>query len=213
MENEEKATVMKIINLDWNRLGISKKFNLTFSLLLFFILLIAATAYFSFLFIQNAEDDIRKSTEIRLQVLEMDRGMERAQRLLSDFFLNYQSIGLQKAHEQYAQPSVRQIAQVISLSSSLEKTLFHSDLDTLSLISQTDVNLYLASAKRFATTSIEAVELLSRRAAPGRGIEAQMSVVVKGFQKELEEFYHLNNLRKEACSFVKNYQIKRQAEC
>lgn len=201
---------MKIINLDWNRLGISKKFNLVFFLLLIFILLIAATAYFSFLSIQNAEEDIRTSTEIRLQVLEMDRGMERAQRLLSDFFLNYQSMGLQKAHEQYAQPSVRQIAQVISLSSSLEKTLFHSDLDTLSHISQTDVNLYLASAKRFATTSIEAVELLSRRAAPGRGIEAQMSVVEKGFQKELEEFDHLNNLRKEVGSFVKKYQIKRQ---
>lgn len=112
---------MKKITLSWNRLGISKKFNLTFSLLLFFILLIAATAYFALLSIRNAEDDIRKSTEIRLQVLEMDRGMERAHRLLSDFFLNHQSIGLQKAHQQYAQPSARQLAQVISQSSSLKK--------------------------------------------------------------------------------------------
>jgi PAS domain S-box-containing protein len=201
---------MKIFNLNWDRLGISRKFTLTFSLLLFLILLIAATAYFSFLSIQNGEADIRKSTEIRLQVLEMDRGMERAHRLLSDFFLNYQSIGLQTAHEQYAQPAIRQIAQVISQSSSLEKTLFHSDLSTLSHISQTDVNLYLASAKRFADTSIEAVELLSRRAAPIRGIEAQLAVTAKGFKKELQEFRHLEDLRKEVCSFVRKYQIKRQ---
>lgn len=201
---------MKKITLSWNRLGISKKFNLTFSLLLFFILLIAATAYFALLSIRNAEDDIRKSTEIRLQVLEMDRGMERAHRLLSDFFLNHQSIGLQKAHQQYAQPSARQLAQVISQSSSLKKTLFHSDLDTLSDISQTDVNLYLASAKRFASTSIEAVELLFIRAAPRRGVEAHMSIVTKGFQEELKGFYHLNNLGKEVCSFVEKYQIKRQ---
>jgi PAS domain S-box-containing protein len=201
---------MEKINQSWNRLRINHKFNLHFFLLLFFIFLIAFTAYFSFLSIQNAEDNIRKSTEIRLQVLEIDRGMERAHRLLSDFFLNYQQIGLQKAHEQYAQPSVRQTAQVISQSSSLQKVLFHSGLETLSRISETEVNLYLASAKRFADVSIEAVELLSLRAAPSRGVEAQISSVEKELQKEVNSYFYLNGLRKDVWSFVQMYQIKRQ---
>lgn len=210
MECGEQTIMMEKINQSWNRLKISSKFNRTFFLLLFFFLLTAFTAYFSFLSIQNAEDNIRKSTEIRAQILAMDRGMERAHRLLSDFFLNYQGIGLQKAHEQYAQPSVRQTAQVISLSSSLKKVLSHSALDTLSRINQTEVNLYLASAKRFADVSIEVVELLSMRAAPERGLEAQMVSVEKELQKELNSYFYLNDIRKDVWSFVQMYQIKRQ---
>lgn len=201
---------MKMFNQNWNQSGISRKFNLIFSLLFFLLLFVVATVYVSFLSIQNAEDDIRKSTEIKMQVLDMDRGMERAHRLLSDFFLNYPSIGLQKSHEQFAQPAIRQIAQVVLQSSSLEKDLFSSDLKSMSRISQTDVNLYLASAKRFAGTSIEAVELLSRRAAPIRGIDAELIVVARGFEEELQGFPHLEDMRKKICSFVRKYQIKRQ---
>jgi len=194
----------------WNTLGINKKFNLSFALLLFFVFVIVLTAYLSFLAIRNTEKDMQRSTEIRLLVLQMDRGMERAHRLLGDFFLHYQSLGLQKAHEQYAQPSVRQISQVISLSTSLEKTISYSNLDIFSHISQTDVNLYLASAKRFATTSIQAVELLARRTAPDRGIEARLSLVAKKTKKELRGFSQLDDLRKEICSFIRRYQISRQ---
>ena len=201
---------MRTIHLNWNRLGISRKFSLAFSLLLCLILLIAVTAYLSFLSIRKAEEDIRKSTKIGQQVLEMDRGMKRARRLLGDFFMHHQSIGLQKAHEQYAQPSIRQISQVISQSSNLKKTLFHSNLDTISRISQMDVNLYLASAKRFADTSIEAVELLSKRVAPVRGLEAQLALVSKGFRKELQGFHHLENLHKEVYSFIRKYQVNQQ---
>lgn len=201
---------MKTIHSNWNRLGISRKFNLAFSLLLCLILLTAATAYISFLSIRNAEEDIRKSTAIGKQVLEMDRGMEKSRRLLGHFFLHHHSLGLQKAHEQYAQPAIRQISQVVSQSSDLEKTLFQSELETISSISQMDVNLYLASARRFADTSIEAVELLSKRVAPQRGVEAQITLMGGKFRKELQEFPRLENLFTRVFSFIRKYQISRQ---
>ncbi|MBL4903083.1 MAG: response regulator [Desulfocapsa sp.] len=201
---------MTLISNYWNQLGIKRKFSFSFSLLLSLMILISVTASLSFLSIRNAEDDIRESTAIRVQVLKMDRDMERAQRLLSDFFLNHRSIGLQQAHEQYVQPAVRQIAKVISQSRSLEKNLFHSNLGSLSRINPTDVNLYLAAAKRFADTSIEAVELLSKRVAPDSGIEFQLSGIEKTIGKELQDFQHLENVHKKMCSFVMSYQIRRQ---
>jgi PAS domain S-box-containing protein len=201
---------MNLSYSSWNKLGISKKFKLCFSLLLFLILVIAITTYLSFLAIRSAEEDMRRSTEIGQHILEMDRGQEKARKLLADFFLNYQTIGLQAAHKQYAQPSIRQISQVISQSSTLKKNLFHSSQDSISRVNQTDVNLYLASARRFADTSIEAIELLSKRAAPTGGIEAQLSVVSKEFKKELKESHLLEDLHKEVCSFIRRYQIRRQ---
>jgi len=201
---------MKAIPFHWNQLRLSRKFNLIFFLLFCLLLLIAATAYFSFLSIRNAEDDIRRNTEFALQVLEMDRGKERAQRLLGDFFLNYRKVGLQKAHEQYAQPSIRQIAHVISQSSALKKTVFHSNLVNFSNISQTDVNLYLASAKRFADTSIKAVELLSSRVAPERGIEAQLFLVEEKLKPAMNMPHSLDERRLHLASLVQKYQIIRQ---
>ncbi len=201
---------MKTIKSSWSRLGISRKFTIAFSLLLSLMLLIAATAYLSYLFMRSAEEDIRRSTEVGQQVMKMDRGMERARRLLGDFFMHYQSIGLQQAHEQYAQPCVRQIAYVILISSDLKENLFNSPLSTRSTIKQIDVNLYLAAAKRFADTSIEAVELISKRAAPKRGLEAQMQTLALQLQDELKSLHALQDQHIRAYAFYREYLISRQ---
>ncbi len=201
---------MKTISQYWNNLGISRKFSFSFTLLFSLVLLMAATVFFSFLSIRHAEDEIRKSTAIRIEVLKMDRDLEKAHRLLGDFFLHHQRMGLQKAHEQYAQPAIRQIAKVISKSSSLKKKIFTPKLETISHINQTDLNLYLASARRFANTSIEAIELLSKRSSPTRGIEAKLSVLEKELTDELMGFHLLEELLLKAYSFVRKYQINRQ---
>jgi len=174
------------------------------------MLLIAATAYLSYLSIRSAEEDIRRSSKIGQEVLEMDRGMERARRLLGDFFMHHQTIGLQKAHEQYAQPCVRQIAQVISISSELKENLFASPFSNDSRIQQIDVNLYLASAKRFADTSIEAVELISKRAAPERGLEGQMQVLARQVEEALQGVHALQDAYLKANSFCRQYLLSRQ---
>lgn len=201
---------MRISWKKWSRLGITGKFSLAFTLMLAFMMLIAATGYFSLLHIRKAEQKIRQSTTIELLVLEMDRGMEKARRLHGNFFLQYQYIGLQAAHEAYAQPSVHEIARVISQSSRLKNLLFNSKTNNLPEINQADVNLYLSSAERFAKTSIEAVELISQRAAPKRGLEAQLKAVSLLLDKELKPFPDLWSTHIQACSYYTEYLVSRQ---
>lgn len=202
---------METLQLWWSRLGISKKFRLVFFLLTALVFLsTTTTAGLAFLFIRNAEDAIRKSTEIGQQILEMDHGQERSRRLLGEFLLSYRSLGLQKAHEQYAQPSVRQISHVISLSSELEKTLFKSTLKDQSIIKQSDINLYLASAKRFADTSIQAVELISKRAAPERGLEARLHDNTLKLGVAVADISTLKELHIQASSLFQEYLLARQ---
>ncbi|MCF6187082.1 MAG: PAS domain S-box protein [Desulfobulbaceae bacterium] len=201
---------MNPTRFNWSRLGINRKFNLAFAVLFSFMLLTSATAYLSFLSIHRAEENISKSTEIGQHVLEMDRGMERARRLLNDFFIHYQRIGLQKAHEQYAQPSIRQIARVVLISSDLRNNLSHAAVRNRSSLNEIDVNLYLASAKRFADTSIQAVELISKRAAPGRGLEAQIQRLGLKLKKIIKKDHLLRDLQLQASSYYKEYLLKRQ---
>lgn len=201
---------MKIGRQKWNRLGITSKFSLAFTLMLIFLMLIAATGYFSLVYIAKAEQRIRKSTAIEQLVLKMDRGLERARRLHGNFILQYQYIGLQTAHEEYAQPSAREIASVITLSSELKKLLFKSEYGDFSEINQADVNLYLSSAERFAETSIEAVELISLRAEPEKGLEAQLQDVSTALEKELIPIPDAWAMFMQANSSYKDYLFNRQ---
>jgi PAS domain S-box-containing protein len=201
---------MKTEDWRWKQIGITQKFGLISAILLLLFLLIAVTTYVTFLKIRAAEDTIRESKYISQNVLEMDQGMERAYRLHGDFFLHYQLIGLQKAHELYAQPSVLEIARVIKLNNELKQHLFQSHEIQTSGIHATNINLYLASAKRFAATSIEAVELISRRAAPERGIEARLLDNCSSLTKTFTSYQPHSNLINTACSYFKDYLINRE---
>ena len=206
----QEAINMNIGRQMWNQLGITGKFSFAFSLMLIFMILIAATSLFSLHYISQAEEKINKSTTIEQLVLEMDRGLEKARRLHGSFFLQYQHIGLQSAHEAYAQPSVREIAGVIMLSSKLKKLLFQSDTADFAGINPADINLYLSSAERFAKTSIEAVELVSLRAAPKRGLEAQLGAISMQLEKELPPLPDLVSKLTLVGSSYKDYLISRQ---
>ncbi|MFT5730743.1 MAG: PAS domain S-box-containing protein [Desulforhopalus sp.] len=196
--------------MSWKRKGITKKFRLIFSLLLGLVLLSALTGYLSFEYIDSQRSTIQTSSRIGQLVMEMDRGLELARRLHGNFFMYYDRIGLQKAHEQYAQPSIREIAQVITRSKQLKKILFNSDHHPVDDIEQADINLYLAFAKRFADTSIEAVELTSRRAAPENGIVAQLLLSSASAYTLLEHRPELLLMFFEARSHLKDYLIHQQ---
>ena len=196
--------------ISWKRKGITKKFRLIFSLLLGLVLLSALMSYFSFQYIDSQRRSIQTSSRIGQLVMEMDRGLELAWRLHGNFFMYYDRIGLQVAHEQYAQPSIRGIAQVITRSRQLKKLLFNSDHPPIDDIEQADINLYLAFAKRFADTSIEAVELISQRAAPNYGIEAQLLISSSSAYTLLQHSPELLLMFFEARSHLKDYLIHRQ---
>jgi signal transduction histidine kinase/ActR/RegA family two-component response regulator len=201
---------MKRFLLYWNKLGLTKKFSMVFSLLFSFIFLVASVSYMSFIYINKAEDNIRKSTQIERLVLQMNLGQQKARQLIGSFFLHQQQSTLQKAHESYAQPSVREISHVISISKELENLLFRERKNSIGSIKQADLNLYLASAKRFADTSIEVVELISKREAPKNGIQAQLHTQAALLAAEIHNFPILRLHYSNMVITYKDYLISRQ---
>jgi len=194
----------------WNNLGLSRKFSLVFNILLSLILLVVFSSYVSFLYINKAEENIHKSTQIERLVLQMDLGQQKARQLIGSFFLHSQLSTLQEAHERYAQPAVREIALVISLSKELNSLLSGDKGTTIKGISETDLNLYLASAKRFADTSIEAVELVSSKGAPKHGIQARLRENTIQVGKELQAYPQLCIKYSDVIITYKEYLIVKQ---
>jgi signal transduction histidine kinase/HAMP domain-containing protein len=201
----------------WNKISqlfgdmsITTKLGFGIGLLLSLIVMVAATGYLSIELVRGGQESIRTSREIQQLVLEMDRGMEKARRLHADFYLQYPQIGLAKAHEQYAQPSVRQIAQVITVSHTLKDLIALSKVSEGFHRSHVDLNLYLSSAKRFADTSIQSVELVTELAAPDRGLEAQLADHLAVLQAELGENESIEPLYTRMKSFVQDYRITRK---
>ncbi len=200
---------MKGGGLSWKKFGITKKFSLVFFIFLILYVAITSTWYFSLQLIRDAEEDITNSMAIEQLVLVMDRSMEKARRLHGDFFLHYQSIGLSSAHELYAQKSVREIAKAIESSSKLKTMLSQSEVSKTLTKNEVDIILYLSSARRFADTSIEAVELITRRAAPERGLEAKLKIVSESLRTELQDYPVLKSMYEKALSLYKDYQVSR----
>jgi len=191
-------------------MSITTRFGVGISLLVFFILAVAITGYVSIRFVRNAEESIQISREIQRMVLEMDRGMEKARRLNGDFFLQYPEIGLSRAHEQYAQPSVRQIARVITVSHALKELIGRSDVARGLRDRHVDLNLYLSSAERFADTSIESVELVTELAVPERGLEARVDQHFQAIRAEIGNNPSLMRFFQEMKSFARDYRITRK---
>ncbi len=191
-------------------MSITTRFGLGIALLLSLFVLVSATSYLSMEFVSAAQKSIQTSSEIQRLVLEMDRGMEKARRLHGDFFLRYPEIGLEKAHEQYAQPAVRQIAQVITVSNDLKNLIDQSKVSEPLRKTRVDLNLFLSSAKRFAETSIQSVELVTELAAPGNGLEVQLEDHFAALEIETRNFDSLSRLYGEMKSFAQDYQISRK---
>lgn len=188
----------------WHHLDITSKSHVVFSLLLLLFALFIATAYGCFRFVQNTENDIRLTNKLGQQILEMNLGMEKSRNLLNKFFIHYQQIGLQDAHEQYAQPSIYQIAKTISLSNEIKKNTLN---DLRFSFKETDINIVLASAKRFAETSLKAVDLITVLAAQPNGLLAQIKVNSTQLENLLAHTPDVRVLNNQAHLFYKEYLI------
>ncbi len=194
----------------FQRMSITTRFGLGIGFLLFLSVTGVATALISVMFVRNTQESIQTSLEIQRLVLEMDRGMEKARHLHASFFLQYPHIGLSMAHEQYAQPSARQISRTITISHKLKNLIDHSNVSDALRKSNTDLNLYLSSVKRFADTSIQSVELLTELAAPVRGLEAKMEKNLSGLAAEVVNSVNLMRLYWEMKLFAQDYRITRK---
>lgn len=154
--------------------SITIKFSIGVGLLILLIVVAAIAGYLSLQYVKKTDQYIRTSTRIQALIFEMDRRMEKARHTHAQFFIQYPRIGLKKAHERYAQPSIRETANAVGISSVLGPILKKSEVSPALKGSDIDLNLYLSSAKRFADTSIQAIELVTRLAVPDHGLEDRL---------------------------------------
>ncbi|MGB5686163.1 MAG: response regulator [Candidatus Electrothrix sp.] len=196
--------------LGWSNAGITVKFSLMFMLLLLLILMTASTGYFSLALIKKAEQQIEHSVRAKQLAQEMEQTLEQARRLHSEFLLLYSTLGLAQAHERYAQPSVRKNAQAIVLSIALQKELSRPEVNKTIPLKKVSLTLYLSAAKRFADTSIETVQLITKRAAPTLGLEAQLEQRSLDVLQKTTPFPNQDLLLTKALLHSKEYLISRQ---
>ncbi|MBU1167997.1 MAG: response regulator [Proteobacteria bacterium] len=190
--------------------SITTKFAMAGGLLLALVIMIAATGYFTLTYVHKAQSSIHISTEIQRLVLEMNRGLEESRRLYGDFIMQYPAIGLSKAHEAYAQPSIRKVAQVIRNSGLLSKMIEKSPVSEALKKKQVDLNLFLSSAERFAETSITSVELVTKLAAPIWGIEPRLDQAMTRLYAKIAAIENLRDLHREMTYFILKYKLSRQ---
>jgi PAS domain S-box-containing protein len=194
----------------WNHKNIAGKLHLSLGSVFFLMALIISAWLLSLHLANQAKNTINNSVAIERTVLNMDRLLEKARRLHGDFLLQHNKMDLAEAHAQFAQPSVRLIAEAITTSSELKERIQRSDVGDNLRQHNVDLNLYLASAKRFADTSIESIELITRLATPETGLEAQFARLSASLSTELTENTSLLNLCRDLQVFYQRYQISRQ---
>lgn len=179
--------MQNVMSQFWKRLSITTKFTSGFGLLLLLLVMIAITGYLALGDVHDAEKTIQKSTEVHDIVLEIEQAMEKARRLHADFFLYYPLIGFVRAHDLYARQSARQITDVVLKSNLLKEMLKDSNIDSSLQKNNVNLNLYLSSAKRFADTSTESIDLLRELAAPVNGLESLLEQYTTALQIETAE--------------------------
>lgn len=200
----------KFISQSLEGMSISTRFSLGIALLLLLFVTISATSYLSMEFVSKAQKSIQTSTEIQRLVLEMHQGMEKARRLQGGFLLRYPEIGLENAYEQYAQPVAREIAQVVSINNALKNLINQSKVSESLRKARVDLNLFLLSAKRFAETSTQSVEMVTELAAPETGLDVQFEDNFAALKLQTGNFENLASLYSEMKSFAQDYRIRRK---
>lgn len=182
-----KFSMIKIYKY-WRNLPISRKFTTGFSLLLFLMILVSITSYWSLHLVQRkTQAAILVSTEIQRLVLTMAHGLQSARLYHRDFFLQYPVIGFAKARDNYAQKTVQNISEVIQLSNQLKDLISESEVSHNFADKYTEINLFLSYAQRYADTFLESVDLVAELAAEDTGLLAQMNKISSSIQDTLEK--------------------------
>ncbi len=213
-EKELHMRRLDIISIRWGKLSITTKFSVAFGLLFLLILLVAVTSIVALTIVRRQmEETILTSVKIEQLVLKMDSSLQKARRLQRDFFLRHPEIGLAKARELYAQPAVQEIDKVVAFSTQLKVLIAAEDVnDTLKENRIKNLNLYLSTAERFATTFLETAELVNTLAADKTGLQSQLTQNAEALQ-EILQITNNTNLTityLQMRSFEKDFLLTRQ---
>ena len=172
---------MNRIHRFWRNLRIASKFFYVFGVMLFLMLLIVLTGFFSLNVVQRqSKQAIIGSAEIQSLVWDMDRNLREARNLQRAFLLQYPKSGYEAAYEAYAQKVPQHINNVVFLLNKL--TFYISDSDISRTISEADINLnlYLSSAERYAQTFVEFLEYVTLLANEDNGLEKTLDGITLG---------------------------------
>ncbi|MDR3640396.1 MAG: diguanylate cyclase [Humidesulfovibrio sp.] len=194
----------------WQNLGITAKFALAFALLLCMMLLEAAVSLVALNDVRKAEAVILTSVEIRQLVFEMDGDLEKARRLHRDFFLQYPQIGFLSAQALYFKPSTEIITHVVASSEELKRLIEGSHVSSALRERNNDLTLYLSTARRFSDIFRELVSLVTVLAAPGTGLESQLSSVETDLGAIAERSTDTLLPYRQMVAFERQYLVTRQ---
>lgn len=194
----------------WNPASIADKLRLSFGFIFALIALIIGTWLWSLSQVNQARNTIDACIAIERTVLNMDRLLEKSRRLHGDFLLQYSRIGLAEAHVQFAQPSIRLVAEAVATSSELKKMINQSEVGRNLRQHQVEINLYLASAKRFADTSLDSIDLITRLATPETGLEASFDQLLSQLHTAVEFSPPLRHFTREMRLLYQKYLVTRQ---
>jgi len=196
--------------LTWHPSSIAGKLRLAIGLCFVLIAFILASWLWSLRQVNQARETIATCTAIERTILNMDRLLEKARRLHGDFCVQYSRIGLAEAHVQFAQPSIRLVAEAVVASTELKKMLDHSKVDADLFQHRVNLNLYLASAKRFGETSLQSIDLITRLAAPERGLEATLGRLLAQLSSALSQIPSMVDLNRDLQLTFQRYLSLRQ---
>ncbi len=194
----------------WRNRRIAAKINLSFCGFFVLVFMVLATWLVSVERENRIEKEIELCRDIEKSVLDIDRKIEKAKHLHRDFFLYQGKSEFNTAHVQYAQPSVRLISQAVALSGDLQKKISHTGIDYSLRHRNVDLNLYLASAKRFADTSIQSIELITRLVAPQDGLEPRFENLVAGLAKEAINSSEMHSKVHDVVVLFPQYKVSRE---
>ncbi|MCG8688521.1 MAG: response regulator [Desulfobacterales bacterium] len=190
--------------------SITVKFSLGIGLLIMLIILAALTGFFSLHYVRMAKQSIQLSTRIQALILEMDWRMEKARHNHSQFFVYYPRIGLKKAYRLYAQSASRETSNAVKISNTLRYILKQPGVSQSFKKSNVDLNLYLSSAKRFANTSVESIELVNRLAASESGLENRLNKVMINLKEIISPSNYLFGTFDKMEHFIYRHRLNRE---
>ncbi len=197
-----------------DKLSITNKFALAFSILILLIAQVAITAFSSLnAVIQETEVAVFNSVEIQSLVYKMDASLQNARNWERNFFFYWQSVGFTKAQEEYQAKHQQEIDRVIADGSKLKTILDKNNVSTALSQSGAVVTEYLGLVNQYSRNFRQAVSLVGDLGLDSVGQLAQLKTTSLRLQERLRlaEVPELVTSSQEIEARLKSYLTTRQA--
>jgi PAS domain S-box-containing protein len=172
----------------WRKLSITRKFALTFSLLLALIVLVALMGFWAVTLVRaQTENAIVTSMQIQRLALEMDNNLQQARRIEKEFFLRQAVTTSAIADQDFAKTHARYISQVVSISNRIQELTSNPQVSEALRQSSTDLAAYIPLVNLYASSFNEAVGLVGSLKAQNNGVLTRLEQSVTPMHQVLQQ--------------------------